>query len=105
MGFGGAKQQVPSPWGEKQFKHPTRRKMTAPRANRSLSTGPVPLSGSKRTPTPSCLNSRANGIGTPCRVTGCASWPLIRHEQDFAALAYEQDFTALAYEQDFAVLA
>ena len=21
MGFGGAKQQVPSPWGEKQFKH------------------------------------------------------------------------------------
>ena len=22
MGFGGAKQQVPSPWGEKQFKHP-----------------------------------------------------------------------------------
>ena len=23
MGFGGAKQQVPSPWGEKQFKPPT----------------------------------------------------------------------------------
>ena len=23
MGFGGAKQQVPSPWGEKQFKLPT----------------------------------------------------------------------------------
>ena len=21
MGFGGAKQQVPSPWGKKQFKH------------------------------------------------------------------------------------
>ena len=25
MGFGGAKQQVPSPWGEKQFKPPVAR--------------------------------------------------------------------------------
>ena len=68
-------------------RHPTGRRMAAPRANRSYSTGPVPLSGSRRTPTPSCFNSRANGIGTPCKATGSACRSLIRHELDFSALA------------------
>ena len=36
-------------------RHPTRRRMVAPRAYRSCSTGPVPLSGSRRTPHPELL--------------------------------------------------
>ena len=68
-------------------RQPNRRRMVAPRANRSCGTGTVPLPGSRCTPTPSCLNSRASGMGAPCKVTGYDCRSLIRHELDCPALA------------------
>ena len=50
-------------------RQPNRHRMVALRANRSCGTGPVPLPGSRRTPTPvytpSYLNSCASRIGAP----------------------------------------